>query len=363
MYFPYVYKFLLCALCCYGVLPAAAQKKAARTRVNTEQSLVFRIETCLANEDPACYISLFPDMDTFSKLVMAYTDTSSKEWQAMVVLQNQPARMLEADSTLRERLKLMFEEVVAQGKDQGIHWSSIVPMRYELVKARTTRAAQYEKLAPNRFTGYFFIQDGLSRKTFVFTVSEMIEMGGEWYGGYLGPIFEAGTRDEYEDLLTIAKKEKRTGKTTVKKHKEQEEERPEEPDNNQMQKQIADRKYYTGKFDNEIAVQVYIRSLRGACPAGVCSWEAIYKFGDQDDYIRLEVTKSSDSAWVFTEVPNAGSMELRLKGTKFTGNWTAADNQTGYEVKLTEAPASDKKIKMLDEIFMDLKTKGKGEED
>ncbi len=342
-------------------LTATAEKKGKKTKGNTEQGLVFRIEACLANEDPYCYIGLFPDMDTFSKMVMAYTEPSSEEFVAMARLQQQPGRMLQADSTFHGRLKEMFDATIARGKEGGIHWGSIMPLRYELVKARTTRNKQYEKLAPDRFTGYFFVQDALNRKIFAFTVSEMLKIGEEWYGGYLGAVFEANTKDEYEDLLAIAKKDKREGKEPVKK--EVQEEQGEEVRDNGMQKMIAERKYYTGKFDNEIAVQLYVRSLKGACPAGICAWEAIYKFGDQDDYIMLTVSRGENSSWIFTEVPNAGSMELKLKGTKYTGNWTAADNQTGYDVKMTEAPASDKKIRILDELFMDLKKNGPKKDD
>lgn len=355
------YCWLSLLLCLCLAAPVTAQKKSKTMKGNTEQGLVFRLEACLANEDAACYTGLFPDMDTFSKMVMAYTDSSSKEWRDMAVLQNQATRMLEADSALKARLTDMFNATIEQGKEAGIHWSSIIPVRYELVKARATRNQQYEKLAPDRFTGYFFIQDGLTRKQYIFTVSEMLQIGTEWYGGYLGAIFQAGTKDEYDDLLAVAKKEKREGKVPEVKKKDPEEAVEEVPANN-MQKMVAERKFYTGKFDNEIAVQLYVRSLKGTCPSGICAWEAIYKFGDQDDYILLTVTRSEDSTFTFTEVPNAGSMDLKLKGTKYTGNWTAADNQTGYEVKLTEAPASDKKIRILDELFMDLKKNGPAKE-
>lgn len=333
-----------------------AQRKKKTVKGNTEQGLVFRLEACLANEDAYCYIGLFPDMDTFSKMVMAYTDSSSREWQEMAALQQDATRMLQADSTFHAKLKERFDATIAQGKEAGVHWNSIVPLRYELVKALQTRNATYEKLAPNRFTGYFFVQDALTRKTFGFIVSEMLQIGEEWYGGYIGDIFEASTKDEYDDQLSLARKNKREGKEPVKK--EPTENEPVEEVENTVQKAIAERKYYTGKFDNEIPVQLYIRSLKGTCKEGICAWEAIYKFGDQDEYVLLTVTKDEDGDWILTEVPPTGSMDLKLKGNKFTGNWMAADNQTGYDVRLTEAPASDKKIAMLDAIFLDLKKNG-----
>jgi hypothetical protein len=122
-----------------------------------------------------------------------------------------------------------------------------------------------------------------------------------------------------------------------------------------VEKIVAERKYYNGFFDNEIAVQLYVRSMKGGCPSGICSWEAIYKFGDQDDYILLEVTRSPDGKWQMSEVPPNAVMDLELKNNVFTGTWIAGENQTGYDVKLPETPASAKKIQRLDAILKELK--------
>lgn len=332
---------------------AFAQKKSSN-KGNTEQRLIFQINGCLGNEDPYCYMHLFPDMDTLSKLVMKAADSSSKDFMEMAALQQQPERMLSADSVFKARLKQSFDNLIAQGKQQGMHWSSLVPVRYELVRAFETRDAVYEKLAPIRFTGYIFVMDAATRKTYGFTVSEMLQLNNEWYGGYLGEIYEAQTRDEYEDMRLAARREKKEpAKDTVASPA------PEEDDDDRaahLQKMIAERKFYTGMFDNEIPVQLYVRSLKGACKEGICSWEAIYKFGDQDDYILLTVSKTAEGKWTFTEDPPTGSMELTLKNGKYTGTWTATDNQTGYEVKLSETPASSKKIERLEEAFLDLRS-------
>lgn len=117
------------------------------------------------------------------------------------------------------------------------------------------------------------------------------------------------------------------------------------------QKTIIQRKFYAGMFDNEIPVQLYVRYLKGNCPEVTCVWEAIYKFGDQDDYIKLTVSKSADGKWTFTEDPPQGVMELKLENGKYTGTWTSTDNQTGYDVKLSEIEATPKKTKQLDEVF------------
>ena len=337
------------------VTPAAnAQHRSKMKKGNSEQGLVNRIDACLVNEDPYCYMDIFPDIDTLSKLVMLCTEPTSKDYHDMAMIQQFPGRMFQADSIFRSRVKQMFDDVIAQGKEQGVHWSSMIPVRYELVKARETRNRTYEKLAPTRFTGYVFMTDVATRRTFGFTVSEMLQINEEWYGGYLGPIFEAGTRDEYEDARIAAKRKKKmeadTAKIVVAADKDDDEDRE-----NSIQKMIAERKLYTGMFDNEIPVQLYVRSLKGTCKEGICAWEAIYKFGDQDDYILLTVARTEDGKWTFTEVPPTGSMDLVLKAGKYTGNWTAADNQTGYEVKLTEVPASTKKIERLEAAFLELR--------
>lgn len=334
-------------------LPATAQKKK---KGNTEQQLIFRIISCLANEDANCYLDLFPDIDTLSLLAMKHSDPTSRDYKEMAALQNQPELKLRADSIYKSRVKQGFDNIIAQGKDEGIHWPAIVQVRYELVKALPRRDAIYEKMAPTRFTGYLFVLDPLTRKTFGFTVSEMLQMNETWYGGYLGAIYEAASKDEYEDAKLAAKHEKKpvteeTKDTTINGKEE-------EITVNERQKDIGERKLYTGMFDNEIPVQLYVRGLKGTCKEGICTWEAIYKFGDQDDYILLTVTKTEEGKWSFIESPPAGSMELTLKNGKYTGNWTSSDNNTGYEVKLTEAPASGKKIERLDAAFMDLRNGG-----
>jgi hypothetical protein len=48
-------------------------------------------------------------------------------------------------------------------------------------------------------------------------------------------------------------------------------------------------------------------------------------------------------------------MELEQKGKTLFGAWNSADSQTGYDVRLTEVPASEKKIKRLDDVFAELK--------
>lgn len=337
----------------YSQLQAQGGKKAKRG--TTEQSLINRLEGCLARKDAYCYLDLWPDMDTFSKIVMEYADSSSAEFREMWQLQNDPVRVMRIDSFIQANLKASFDSVIAEGEELGLHWESIVPVRYELLKMRQTRHALTEKLAPVRFVGYLFFTDVATRRTFGLLVGDILQIKGEWYGGRMRELYESSTREEWEDARLLARKTKKTEDTTAKKEQIPGQDEERETAGVQKMMQIAERKFYSGMFDNEIPVQLYVRSLKGGCPKGICSWEAIYKFGDQDDYIRLIVTRTEDGGWQMTETPPAGLMELELKDRIFTGSWTSSDGQTGYDVKLTEKTAAPKKIQRLDEIFAELK--------
>jgi hypothetical protein len=334
-----------------AAMPCTAQKRKGK-RGNTEQGLINRIISCLDRKDAYCYMDLFPDIDTLTKIAMQYADSNSREYREAQELQENPVKMMHADSVYRANLKASFDSLIAEGEAQDIHWESIVLVRYELVKQRQTRNELYEKMAPTRFVGYIFFVDALTRRVFGMMAGDMLQIKGEWYGGRLREVYEAGTKDEWDDARYYAKKHKKTETDSTKK-KEDVFEQPELAD--RAQKVIVERKFYAGMFDNEIPVQLYVRSLKGSCPQGICAWEAIYKFGDQDDYIRLNITRTEDGKWQMVEDPPSGVMDLTLNKGVFTGTWTSTDNQTGYDVKLTELPASEKKIKRLDAAFLELK--------
>jgi len=353
--FPKSCLLLLILLTMAGTQTVRAQKSKKASRGNTEQGLVNRIQACLTNKDAYCYIDLWPDLDTLTKLAMQFSDSSSADFRDAMMLQDQPVKMMHADSVFKAMLKATFDTIIKAGEELGVHWESIIPVRYELVKMRETRNKLYEKLASTRFVGYIFFVDVLTRRSYGVMAGDMMEMNGAWYGGRLREIYEASTRDEWDDARHEARKQKKENVDSVKKEKEEISTEQQQEINAQAPEVIVERKFYSGMFDDEIAVQLYVRSLKGGCPAGICSWEAIYKFGDQDDYIRLLVTRTEDGKWQMVEEPPAGTMDLELKKGVFTGTWNAADGQTGYDVKLSELPATPKKIKRLDEIFAELK--------
>ncbi len=323
----------------------------------TEQSLVNKLEGCLADKDAECYIKLWPGLDTLTMLVLQYSDSSSAAFREAMSFQENPVRIMRADSSFNAQLHKEFDTLMKNGELLGLHWESIIPVRYELTKQRETRERLYEKLAPTRFTGLLFFADAVTRRSYGLMVSDIVEINKAYYGGRLGEVYEANNRDEWEDARYYYRKHPEAlADTSAKKTAEHADENQQER-NKKAPEVIADRKYYTGYLDGEIPIQIYIRSLKGGCPQGICSWEAIYKFGDQDDWVLLAVTRTEGDKWQFVEEPEPAnsSMELTLKGKTYTGDWNAADGQTGYDVKVTEATASEKKIQRLDETFAELK--------
>ena len=131
----------------------------------------------------------------------------------------------------------------------------------------------------------------------------------------------------------------------------QKEEEEEEEELANKRKQVADRKLFTGMLDNEIPVVLYIRYIKGDCPEGICSWEAIFKFGDQDGYTKEVVTRGEEGKWIFTEEETGGVMELTLKDKTFTGIFTATSDKVDYEARLQETPMSQKRLESLDAII------------
>src|ERR1043165_3099916 len=122
---------------------AHAQRRKKQKKGHTEQELVYRIVGCLQHKDAYCYMDLFPDMDTLSKLIMQYSDTNSRDFREMAALQNDPVRIMHADSLFRAQLKSSFDSLIRQGEEMDIHWANIVPVRYELQKMRQTRNTLY----------------------------------------------------------------------------------------------------------------------------------------------------------------------------------------------------------------------------
>ncbi len=349
--------FLL--LACFFVQPSFAKKEK---KPETEQGLIRRLLGCMSNQDAYCYVDLWPDLDTLTSVVMEKSPKGSADYVDAYYLQRQPLKVMRADSIFQARLRTNFDTVMARGKRLGIHWDGIILSHYELIRQGQTRDTLYERLAPTRFVGYLFFMDIATGRNFGVMVGNILNINGGWWGGELTNVYPATNRDEWQAAYRADLKEQRRIQSLPPDSVTAAAPPGENvPDEDEPEKKpvatgnVVSRTYYSGMLDAEIPVQLYLRGLSGGCPKQECGWEAIYKFGDQDDYILLDVSKTPEGKWLFTEVPPAAVMELELKNDTITGSWISTDDQTGYDVKMTKHDASAKRISHLDKIFASLK--------
>ena len=114
-------------------------------------------------------------------------------------------------------------------------------------------------------------------------------------------------------------------------------------DNSKVRKEVIDRKFYSGKFDDEIPVQLYVRYMKDAKTGKLSSYDGLYKFGDQKNFVKLEITLAADGKWTMDDDPPVGSLELVLKGKVYTGSWTNNENGSGYDVMLKQTDIPEKR--------------------
>lgn len=352
---------ILVLQCLLGLAPeeAGAQRRKKPKPIPGEQLLVRRIVETLANKDPDSYAALFPDMDTMSKVIMAFSDSSSREFRTAMALQDNATAMLRGDSALRAFHKANFDSMIQHGERvYGLHWPSVLVRRYSLRKNIETRDRRYERLAPERFSGIVFLTDPYGDGNYAFTVTDILLINGAWYGGEINMLLEARDEAEYDLRRKEYLKRMRQGLPELVRGEADSTAAPASDtaaNTGRMKKAVVERKFYTGMFDNEIPIQLYIRRLRGGCPdtsnSDGCIFEGMYKFGDQDGYIPLEIQKSADGKWHLSELPEGGEMELTLKGATFTGTWMAEDGVSGYDAKLSEIAPSPKKQERLDRVM------------
>lgn len=314
----------------------------------TEGDLVNKIILSLQQKDSFSYARVFPSADTMANITVRKAPPSSDEYQRAKYLQESPSMLLYQDSLILQQACLLYRSVFEKGERLGIHWNDILISRYELEILAQTRDQTLEAIAPERFVGYVFIEDMQTRKIFTLTLSDMMKIDGKWYGGELNYLFEGNTKDEFNAQLKaeLARIRKGLPDTTLQKDSLSKED--EEPST--QRKQVADRKLYTGMLDDEIPVSLYIRYIKGDCPGGICSWEAIFKFGD-NEYTRQEVNKTEDAKWIFVEEETGGVLELELKGNTFTGIFSATLDKIDYDALLKEKTMTKKKMENLDAII------------
>ncbi len=343
-----------------------------KAQVNSEETLVNRIIICLSKENDSLYSTLFPKYELLWQQSMKASDTNAYDAKRLANIRSNPKKLQQYDPQFNADIVRDFKTIHRKGIDSGLHWSDLVIVRYELEKMIIPKElAGLEKVVPVRLQGYIFLQDLLTRKVYTLTVKNIFGINGKWYGGSVVNVLEAENIEEYiEKLAAERKMEKQLmldlmyGKTdtttdndslktvaAAEKKKLAASDEEDDEEKNKMRTDVLDRKLYTGTFDNNIPVELYVRYLKGNCPQTVCAWEAIYKFGDVDDYLKLDVTKSPDGKWLFTE-EDVGVLELTLVGDKFTGTWTSFRDKTEYEAVLSEKKeVKSRKLFMLDDII------------
>jgi hypothetical protein len=208
---------------------------------------------------------------------------------------------------------------------------------------KKTRDTVLEKIAPERFLGYVFVKDQVTDSVYCFTVSDLQMIKGNWYGGYLKNLFKAETKAEYE--LQRMVEEKFYAK--LAHHKTDSVNLVIDSLDDSRNDFIVARKYYEGTLDGYIPIELYIRYIKDTCAEDVCRYEALYKFGDNEDFISLRVSKK-EKEWTFREDKYNAFMQLTLGKIKYTGIWNDPAEHIKYKAVLTELEELPEETKDLD---------------
>jgi len=226
------------------------------------------------------------------------------------------------------------------------------------------------------------VRDLLGRLTFCITIREIQKINGYFFGGQVVNILEASTVEQYlaraeqeqkyydwlaknpnydslmNDSLRIDSVKRGILDTTLSAAdrkalgmKNNSLNTSTDDDKPQIRKEVVDRKYYEGKFDDEIPVKLFIRYMKDPKSGKVVSYDGLYKFADQRVYARLNITIEEDGKWLMEDDPPVGTLELELKNKVYTGSWTNNGNQTGYDVELKQTDIPEAKLEQLENIL------------
>ncbi|RYD53187.1 MAG: hypothetical protein EOP52_03345 [Sphingobacteriales bacterium] len=255
-----------------------------------------------------------------------------------------------------------FQQLSASGTEMGMHWAHLRLARYQLVRQVKTRDSLLEALVPERYQGYVFLFDPMLQKTFCMRIPDLFVFGSRVYGGAPIRVFPAETIPAYERHAEAAARAEAKGQKYIAFTP------PELPDEEVADSTeeeavpglpapkgiVAERRYFTGYFDKEKPVELFIRGYRGDCADGICRWNAVMRVGNEADWVPMTLVKKNGS-WILTELLDIATMELKADGSDLTGTWTAADDETGYEVKLTEERPSNRMLSILEEVLDDFR--------
>jgi len=382
---------LLCLLFC-GEARGIGRHRRYQGPARSEVELMTRVLGCLQSKDTIGYYHLFPPFDTLWQMVMHNPDRSPEAIKELNDLREHPTVLINFDPFYNHAIVGRFAYVLKKGDDSGVHWNGLVTQRYELQKQGLSEGMQgLQRIAPERYKGYLFVRDMLGSTTYCITITEIQKIDGYFYGGQVLNVLEANSVDEFlrreenerryqakleqqaidasSDSVRMADSLKAKlvhtdsmkkdsvitapaagiAKTdTAKKNHLLLSVTVADEDTSKTRKEVIDRRYYSGMFDDEIPVKLYIRYMKD--PSGKAkSWDALYKFGDMQQYVKLDVSQPSEGKWLFEEP--VATMELELSEKVYTGTWTNGGNQTGYDVVLTQKSISQQKILDLDRIL------------
>lgn len=346
--------FVLNMLPCYELY---AQTKS-------EDVLVNKILTCLQRSDDSGYAALFPKAEDLVKIATDYQPQTEDDARRIVNMIDNRSKLESFDPAYNSLILSDFESIIKKGKDSGLHWNDILLARFELQKMRLPEdLTGFEKIATIRLGGFVFVKDMLTRRQYMVAITDVLFIGDKWYGGRVMNVLEADSEEEYNRKLAAERKAIQEmmargpeymdslKRAAIRKKQLDMEAAPEEEVERKNRTEIVERKLFVGTFDNETPVELYFRSLKGGCPAGICAWEAMYRLGDMDYFIALKVVKSPEGIFSFTE-DDEGIMELKLSGQKFNGTWISFKDKTEYEVRLKEKEeVKSKKLFKLDTIL------------
>lgn len=337
-----LYVFMLLGM---SVLHAAAQAP-------TEADLVRRIVASFVRADSMSYAAVFPSADSLVAISLRLAGSETEQYREARALQSDPLRKEQQDSLIRRNAYVLHNFIYARGLGLGIHWSDVLMNRYELQALPQSTDPGIQAISPERFVGYVFLEDMQTRRFYTIALSDIRKMGGKWYGGEANYIFEARDRDEFHVKLKADKKRilKGLADSALITHRSPSDSTDENAEPDDKRKQIVDRKYYSGWLDDDIPIKLYIRYIKGDCPGGVCSYDAMIRFEDES-FVMYEASRNKEGKWTFIEESSGGVLELELKGTDFSGSFYASADRVDYDAKLKEKNLTKKKLELLDAIM------------
>ncbi|GAA4470270.1 hypothetical protein GCM10023093_31230 [Nemorincola caseinilytica] len=333
----------------------------------------------LQRKDTAAFYELFPTFDTLWGMVIHNSDKDTETQKVLNKLKERPQVLIEFDPLYNRTIVGGFAHVLAKGEDSGVNWNSIVMARYELYKSEPTKdLIGYDRVVPERFHGFMFINDAYARTTYGIRVAEVQKIKDHFFGGQVLNILPARTADEfnakeqmeqdYYAWLAAHPDTVLTDTTTARADSaasDTTEADPlklsaiEEEEDGRVRREVIERRYYEGTLDNEIPIVLYIRYLKTP-PGKAQLYDGVYKLGENKRYLRLEITKNADGKWIIEDESAVGTMELTMNGRTYTGTWSNAEDN-GYDVVLTQTGSQQSKIETLDKII-DQKLSGKIDE-